>query len=151
MALQPPVGMPDEANRVKHPDGFSIIVPPQWDHSFGYTMGDLGYSSIIAFPHKAEGRSGEFSVVKLSQAPTESELRDNRFDAQTFDGQKVWVARTTRRDGKEHIINYDMQRGSNWYKITIRRPTSELIEGKPWDDYVRSLRAETTAIKPAAK
>ena len=153
MAAQPVVGRPDEANRVKHPDGFSIIAPPEWEHSFGFSNDDKGGggASIFLLPHKAEGRNGEFSVVKLGQAPTEGELRNNRFDSQQFDGQTVWVSRTTRRDGKEHIVIYDIPREPNWYRITIRRPTSEVIEGKPWDDYVRSLRVETPGLKPAIK
>lgn len=148
MAMRSVVPMPDEANRVVNIAGFSIIAPPDWDITSkrAVTAGDT--DTISAFPKKAEGNAGEFGVIHTQTPPTEASLLDQRFVKETFDGQPVWVLRTSREKTHEHTIIYGMERGGSWYQIIVRRQATEPIEGPPWSDYVRSLRIEKPTTRP---
>ena len=157
LATLPIVPRPDEANRVHHPAGFSIVLPEDWEQHFTFAVNGRGADSLEGLPRKVEGSPGEYITQRLPDSTTESQLAGNHFVRETLDGKPIWVSRIESARRHNHTIIYVFQAGEQWYQILITRQITEPLEGAPWTDYVRTFRVDPappsrgTLLHPATK
>jgi hypothetical protein len=107
---------PDESNRIQHPAGFSVVVPPNWDAS------DRG--SLILTP-KSPGRYARrsrallvISPIGRDRPPELESMAPSVFQGQVaYERMKV-VRKDTFDDPPLSEYQLYLQRDGNWYLVT---------------------------------
>jgi len=146
VSLTPEIGSPDESRRIKHPAGFSIVVPEGYQSSV--VIGDARTDdSIRCVPIKVEGRYGEFTVTRYARPPANEKMEKDGYVAGTFMGQPARELILLGDSKKNNWLRgYIFERDGQTYGVMLTRPRSEPITGKAWTRYVESFR-----IEPAIK
>ncbi len=115
-----PTERPDESNRVLHPLGFSIIVPPHWEVTL--REGPELFASpreLLPGRYIAGITLARYGKMKPSQED-ESDFHAVRFQGQpAFERTKVVLTRRSRRILAHNLI---FQRGGEWYSLEYQLP-----------------------------
>ena len=135
------VGRPSEANRVKHPSGFSGIGPANWTPVITYTTNDgKGSDSVYFAPAKTEGRPISITYTRLPAAD-EANLIANGYAAETIAGRRVLHLQTVKRDRKDIFL---CKLGEQWFEVLTLRHIGDHDDAR-WREYVATLRVEAAA------
>jgi hypothetical protein len=115
-----PAEPPDEANRVVHPQGFSIILPPNWESTIlGVSSSDAG--EIVAFPRQlVPTRSGAGIVLSNYGKRSPTDLSDAQ--PVRFQGKPAFERVSTRPGvflDSPPLFRYSLafQRAGAWYEL----------------------------------
>ena len=147
MVLRSTIGYPDEANRVRHPAGFSIIQPADWDLTVTVQSATVPTATLWAMPKKAEGRGGGLWAIKFASKPTIVTTGKRAMHEGQFMGQPAWVLEDTKHQ-KLWVRSYIFERDGEWYQLGLSRPAPEAIMGKEWTAYIESFRVEPVIGAP---
>ena len=100
----------DEANRVVHPSGFSIVIPRDWE---AHVYARVDWNRITASPGSGS-RSAPFLIVSKGNKPIDVA----RFDATQFLGSNAWQ-RLELSAGSRDFLLYELavKRNGTWFQI----------------------------------
>lgn len=113
-----PARPPDERNRVRHPLGFSIVVPPDWDHHVGTDGGPLTLTPMT--PGRTARRSRAMIVVTPlgSHRPEHLErLRPTSFQGREAFEEMRMVRPWTFDDGAWSEYTLSVSHDGDWYEV----------------------------------
>jgi hypothetical protein len=149
--LMPDIGRPDEADRIVHPAGFSIIQPKGYEHTLTLESDARASRSsdaaISMFPTKSEGRPGLFQVARLKQMPGQAEREKMKLQPAQFAGQPAWEAvDVSSISHKKWTRTYVFEHDGHAYQIYLERPASEPVTGDTWTAYIESFKFEKPQI-----
>ncbi len=140
-------GDPDEARRVSHPAGFSIIMPKSFTH-FPIPLYDGkgdGTYTISMLEDKSEMIPASLSVTRLPSPPPEDWLaKQGKVEKTTF--QTRPAIRVIREKSRDREISLFFEHAGRWYRITLGTP-NEL----EWDvllPFANTFRAEGSENSP---
>jgi hypothetical protein len=102
---------PDEANRVRHPLGFSMVAPPRWSHT--------GISGLLMSSNRNRRSEGLIDVSHIGhERPSRLEgMRKTRFLGQEAYHDMQVVRRDTFDDPAWSEYTLYFRRGEDWYEI----------------------------------
>lgn len=135
------LGRPDEARRLKHPAGFSIIQPQGWGGTVTYRTRN-GPDGMRLAPERVAGRQTVITVVRLPRAPK----LDPAAKEVTFQDKPAWATfKQFRRDAEYRL---EFQRGDAWFSIAVGAPIALDWDRDPIMDFVRTFRTEAVTAAP---
>jgi hypothetical protein len=110
-----PEALPDEAARVRHPLGFSMVVPPGWGP---YTAGSEGVGRLSMYTRINKRKNARIAVTCFGRETPQLEgLRKTRFLGHEA-YEKMEVLRPwTFDDGAWSKYTLWFRRGGDWYEI----------------------------------
>lgn len=135
----------DESRRVRHPAGFSIIVPPEWHTELLYPP--KSPDTIWAVPEKTESVVGGLWAVKYASKPDFRTSGRKALVPGEFQGQPAWVSEDL-QGKKTRSRTYLFERDGAWYAVILTRPSVEAVMGQRWTEYVNSFRLEAPTQRP---
>jgi hypothetical protein len=141
---------PDEANRVWHPDGYSVIRPAGWQGGAEPHMEDATMLGRINMRPQNPGlRSPSFSIINWRKQPDLKELKaKEHFTDSTFLGHPALMFEGQwRGNWAERIIWQDQDR---WFDLNLNIPIEEDLQHSAWWPYVESFRYDPKMAKQAA-
>lgn len=141
---------PDEANRVWHPDGYSIIRPAGWEGGAEPYMADPAMLGRISMRPQNPGlRHPSLSIINWRNQPDLKELKSKeQFVESTFLGKPALMFEGRWRGSwAERIIWQDQGR---WFDLDLNIPIQEDIQHSAWWPYVTSFRYDPAKAKHAS-
>jgi len=146
------IGRPREAERVRHPAGFSVIVPTGWGASFDVGADPAGERTIRLSPDRYTGRRPSL-VVRAGPTPAESprhQLSPGTFQgrpAEVYEGPEgnrarewVWIARFERPEAPPHLRHA---------MLSLKLPAPDDVTDGPWRRFLETFRIEAQATTTA--
>jgi hypothetical protein len=136
VVLRPSIGRVDEGRRLRHPAGFSIVVP------WGWTGRVDGYRQtrpvITMIPDRSTGVQPSLVVTKGSEQP--EPLKQGPMQPTTFQGRpaRVWSGRVQ----NAHMFYLDVEIEESWYRLSLKLPGFEDVRGGAWWGFLESLQVE---------
>jgi hypothetical protein len=108
---------PDEANRVVHPAGFSLIFPPNWE--VRVEGEDKRAGRVSGVPRNLDLRSRTPAwICSTKYGTTTRPFPDQGFRSISFQGKPAFERRETKRGDKPHFrCTLFFQRGGEWYVL----------------------------------
>ncbi|HEX8342110.1 MAG TPA: hypothetical protein VF624_14485 [Tepidisphaeraceae bacterium] len=147
------VGRPREADRLRHPAGFSAIGPPGWTQVVSYSGADpKARDSLFFSPPKSEGRPMAISFARRP-AVDEAKFLGEGYVAETLAGRRTLHRQITTRDRRDvFLVAID----ATWFEVVIVRHLGDRDDAR-WRQYVATLRVDSapaslqsTATQPQA-
>lgn len=139
--LDPGLGAVDESRRLKHPAGFSMVVPRGWS---GTAVNGQNIDTIRFMPERATGRQPSMIITRYENAPP---APDDAAKPGLFQGEPAMVLR--KRIKYDWVWDARFDRGGKTYSIRYLTPIDEDIERSPMMPFINSFHAETPATTPA--
>lgn len=138
---------PEEANRVVHPAGFSIVKPDR-THAIVDAASSVGDDSINILPATGRSRYTPILHVRRFREPADpSRLERDGFKEGTFQGQPAFVYRGP--SGKYDAYRIVITRGSEWYEVALLIPRGDdVAESLPSPEWQRYLETFSTVATP---
>jgi hypothetical protein len=118
-----PADLPDESNRVRHPQGFSIVLPRNWN----VVADDFDHStaSIIGTPRMSIPVRAPVGISVIRLGPDEPDLSTG-FHPVEFQGMPALERQAVRPISSEHgpQFTYDLvfRREGCWYRVGYDHP-----------------------------
>lgn len=151
LLMRPRLGDVDEANRGRHPSGFSMVAPLGWKmEPVKFRTEDGRLLDTLRFaPERKIGRQPWLVVQRLPGKPDGDPFPgfiDTTFQgrpARLFDG-------TYKRMTHLHLI---FERDGNWYRIELSTPDPEPdgLVAAGWMKFFETFRVETPGKAPVAR
>jgi len=142
LGLKPTFGYPDEAERIRHEAGFSIIMPSKWQKLVSYRNreGTIEDGFMLS-DEKSEGAPSSIAVAKLHRPPEiESLMREGATES-TFQGHPAW--RVEKKRKLEQGISIYVEIQSHWYRFVLGKPHK--IREEELQAFLNTFRVETLA------
>jgi len=133
------LGAVEEARRVKHPAGFSIVVPKGWESQSYFAAPPKLNNSIALSPTQSAGPQPRFAVVRFETTPKAIE---NAVES-TFQGQPASIVETVKRDATLWTARF--QREGMWFEIAVRSFDFEPVMSGQWRGFIESFRVHASA------
>lgn len=133
---------PDESRRVRHPDGYSFVAPKDWAGSV-LQAGKIKYPMLKFVPETNVGVQPSLLVSrndKPYELPGGKEVRDSARPIQ-FQGQPATYYEGIEQNVWMYAI--DFQRGSDYYRISLKLAVHEEVMRGNWWKYFETFRLET--------
>jgi hypothetical protein len=132
---------PDEGDRVRHPLGFSMVVPPGWIH---HTVGWQGVGEIRMFTHTNKRKHSDISITFVGHdAPVQLKgLRRTRFLGQEAYDRMVVLRPWTFDDGAWSQYTLYFRRGGDWYGVTYHMSEERTTVPPMIQRYLNTLRID---------
>lgn len=113
-----PTQPPDETNRIHHPLGFSIVVPPCWDHRIGFDGGPLMLAPQTPGPDARRSRALIVVTPLGRHRPQDlGSLQPTSFDGHpALEGMRV-VRPWSFDDGAWSEYSLYLKRAGVWYEV----------------------------------
>lgn len=137
---------PNEVNRVRHPDGYSIIRP-------GRTRAIVSEDGINISPDGGRSRyTPVFGVGRFPEFPDPAWLQRNEFRSGTFQGHPAFVRNGP--SGEYDAYRVITNRGGKWYEITLLIPQdyygeSVTMPSAEWQRYLDTFEAPLPTSLPS--
>ena len=147
VVTRPPVPWPVESRRVVHPEGFSIVEPPDWEHFLTFDDGKQS-DAVRIVPKKAVGNIGTIQITKVNVPVTPEGIAKKHYQRIAFQGQTAYTLTTESQFTRDHTRTFLFQRNGVWYDLLVRRPQVEPIETGVWMAYAESFRVEPAHASP---
>jgi hypothetical protein len=129
------LGKPDERRRIRHPDGFSIVVPNGWT---GQVAGDR----LLLQPERFAGLSPSVDIRRTLVPLSAKDPLDISFQSQP--------AQLIRHfSDKRHNYGIHFQRGPEWFLIAVRQRDREDHLQSDWKPFLESFRIDDVVRIPA--
>ena len=142
-----PTEQPDESRRLHHPDGFSIVMPPNWETPpWALRSGE----SLTMWPRKPYPSKGgtSINVFRLQRPPDFESLSTTIFQGQPAYEHKA-VLHNWQLDDQYDLSEYALtfERFGSWYRIiyqfgAIRGEVPEMIRR-----YLETLRLDGEDVR----
>jgi hypothetical protein len=136
-----PASLPDpkESNRVSHPAGYSIIVPPEWESSMDARSTDPYVKDRIRLRPARPGRyQPEIAVARFRKPPDLAALKaSGEYRDGEFQGQAALVH--DRPIKKYWVYKVLFQRDGDWFELSVALPDYEDVRNSSWYPYLNSF------------
>jgi hypothetical protein len=135
---------PREEDRVWHPDGYSMIAPPDWKMSIETeekTLVRTNRGWLKVEPRNPGYYPPALTITVLRDPPETEKLKSTQhFTAGTFHGLPALIASAPH--GKYWAYQCIFQDRDRWFQITLSMPDYEDVPNSSWWPYVDSFRYE---------
>lgn len=145
-AIEPRYGLPQESSRVKHPAGFSVVAPLNWERNpIPLFDGDLTRLYTLSF---YEGRSevlpAELTITRLPGPPTDL---PPELAPEPIAGRPTYRKLNKRTRYTDATLWF--QEGDTWFRATMSVPHASSVEDLY--AYVATVRNEAADAPPLTR
>ena len=146
MLFSPSLGRPVEANRVRHPEGYSLVVPETFLGRPILARPGGVISAIEIEPRASSGPTVSVTVTRSAEEP-EPEGKWGEF---TFQGQAAWAWEGP--VGKQHEARIKFERNGSWFLMRVRMLAPQGVLRGQWMGFLNTFRFEPSAslVQPGA-
>jgi hypothetical protein len=144
MIFSPSLGRPSEANRVRHPDGYSIVAP---DAFIGRPILAKPGTSVSAIELEPRTSSGPTLSVTILRRPDEPGL-DAKWSDFTFQNRpaRAWEGPV----GQQHEARIKFERDGSWFMISVRMIAPQGVLRGQWMSFLNTFRYAPPPSSPGS-
>jgi hypothetical protein len=136
--------VPNENNRVRHPQGYSVCHPDDWSvdvensDSSDQIYGTVLLDSLMMTPDHFNGNSPKLLVNRFAGRPDELQLQADGWTAGTFQDQPALV----REKDLPHAFTKGafFQRSGQWFEVVEGTNVAASIQKDKWWRFLESFR-----------
>jgi len=144
------VGGPREADRVRHPAGYSIVKPGNWEAKIQTKPSETMRDGITLQPEKWISLEPSIWARRLLWPPdVEKDLLAKGYLEREFQGRKAWVSQQAPRKRVMRIAVF--QDGESWYQVGVNLPGLEGTKIDDWWKYALTFQPAAQSAAPTSK
>jgi hypothetical protein len=140
---------PRDADRVWHPDGYSVIAPPDWKMSIETeekTLVRTNRGWLKVEPRNPGYYPPTMTITALRDPPETARLKETQhFTEGTFQGKPALIASAPH--GKYWAYQTIFQDRDRWFQITLSMPDYADVPNSSWWPYLDSFRYQPEKAK----
>jgi hypothetical protein len=136
--------VPNEKNRVRHPQAYSIIRPDDWSAEVSYADaveklgGAVRLDGLALTPDHFDGMPPRLFVNRFSGTPNQDDLRADGWTDGLFQGQPAFVREKKLPKALSRAAAF--QRGGHWFEVVEGLSVAASLQKDQWWRFLETFR-----------